>query len=332
MSHHMTSAVFQCFYAGGNTRLIALALADACADESGEGIYLSIDTVAQMAAVGRSTVKRAMAQLLAEGWVLREGGNTGGRGRTNTYNINPDWITAVAVERARARQAGQRAGKVMPPAPRAPADVTGCGTQKPGPVDKSIKGFNLNPFIKPKRGSNSALKGFKNDLKGFTHVNPEQEQNTLTPPLPPEPGGVRDLSEFQALESEYPRQDPADRKPAQRVWLQIAADARRLEAMRTVLRAQRDSPQWQADAGRWVPKLSRWLRGWLVGDGPPLPVVVPPVVVVPLPPPVVLSPEQIEANKARARAAREALGQLLAADRLQGPAKVPAKSRAGACS
>lgn len=145
----MTSAVFQCFYDGGNVRLIALALADACADESGAGIFLAVATVAQMADVNRSTVQRTMARLLADGWLLRDGGNVGGRGRTNTYNINPDWITAVAVERARARQAGQRAGKVMPPAPRAPADGEGDGPQEAAPTDAPVKGGKLPPFIKP---------------------------------------------------------------------------------------------------------------------------------------------------------------------------------------
>jgi hypothetical protein len=307
MSHHMTSAVFQCFYDGGNVRLIALALADACVDETGEGIFLAVDTLAQMADVNRSTVQRTVAKLLADRWLLRPGGNVGGRGRTNTYNINPEWVTAVAVERARARQAGQRAGKVLPPVRPDDAGGQKGDNLSPfsgavhGPVDESVKGGNLPPFSKPERVANSTIKGGKNGLKGGTAMPPEQEQNTLTAPLPPSTGGERD---FEQLESEYPRQDVADRVAAHRVWRKLAPNAQRQGAMLVALRAMKASAQWQADGGRWVPKLSRWLRGWLVGDGPPqLPGPEPVHVATPLPPRVVLTPEQLAANKARAREA-----------------------------
>jgi hypothetical protein len=305
MSHHMTSMVFQCFYAGGNTRLIALALADACADDSGAGIFLAIDTVAQMADVNRSTVQRTMARLLADNWLQREGGNVGGRGRTNTYNINPQWITAVAMERAEARQMGRRAGKVVPVlAELAAVSPEGAG-QTTGPVDNSVKGGNLPPFTKPKRVAFGALKGGKNGLKGGIAVPPEQEQNTLTPPYPPNRGGACDFSEFQNLEAEYPRQDPADRPKAFRIWKKLAPDAQRVEAMRTVLSALKAGEQWRNDAGRYVPRLSRWLAGWLVGDGPPMPVQVAPVVPKPKPPP--LSPEEAARVAQAAKVARAKL-------------------------
>jgi DNA-binding Lrp family transcriptional regulator len=299
MSHHMTSMVFQCFYDGGNTRLIALALADACTDEAGGNIFLSIDTVAQMADVSRPTVQRTMAKLLDDGWLLRRGGNVGGRGRTNTYDINPDWITAVAVERARARVAGDRAAKVFPQ--RVTLDVKDgpAGSGLAGPVDKSVKGIKLRPFANTERVSNQTVKGIKNGLKGITAVIPEQEQNTLTTPLPPESGG---LSDFEKLETEYPRQDVADRDSAYRVWRQLRPSSQKQGIMLAVLRGAKADPRWLSDDGRWVPKLSKWLRGWRVGEGPPVPEPEPPKPKAVRLPRVELTPEQLAANKARARA------------------------------
>ena len=135
---------------------------------------------------------------------------------------------------------------------------------------------------------------------------PEQEQLEQIPPTPPT-GGERVFSEFQNLEAEYPRQDPADRPKAFRVWKKLAPDAVRVGAMLTVLAALKQSDQWRNDGGRYVPRLSRWLAGWLVGDGPPLPQPEPPRAAVPTQPVVVLTPEQVVQQAELAKAARAKL-------------------------
>lgn len=297
MSHHITSAVFQCFYAGGNTRLIALALADACADESGAGIFLAVDTVAQMADVSRATVQRTMSKLLADGWLLRTSDNSGGRGRSNSYNINPDWITAVAVERARARQAGERAAKVFPTRPE---NDFSCAVTNP--VDNPQKGSKLTPFTDRKRVANQNQKGIKNDVKGIKNglkgsiaVLPEQEQeqNTNNTPLPPTGGA----SGFEIFIAAYPRRKGVE--AARRQWGKLNPPPDLQRRMLAAIAAQAKTDDWQREAGRFVPMPSRWLAGHRWQDDTSAATPPPPAPTV-LPPPVQLTPEQRAENKRRA--------------------------------
>jgi len=70
----------------GNERLVLLALADACSRDDGTGCWPSAATIARKANISDRTVRRVIARLEADGYVIVHRG--GGRaGATNSYTV-----------------------------------------------------------------------------------------------------------------------------------------------------------------------------------------------------------------------------------------------------
>lgn len=96
MSIHVTSTVWRHFVGTGGELLLALALAD-YADDAGESIFPSIQTLAAKTRQSESTVKRQLREFRASGWLLSVAGASGGRHNTREHRINPDWLKGVSL-------------------------------------------------------------------------------------------------------------------------------------------------------------------------------------------------------------------------------------------
>jgi hypothetical protein len=97
MSVKLMSMVFERYNAPGNETLLAVAMADH-ANDSGEGIYPSLATLARKSRQSESTTRRQIKSMLEKGWLIRVNAGHGGRAVTNEYRINPQWIKGVNLE------------------------------------------------------------------------------------------------------------------------------------------------------------------------------------------------------------------------------------------
>ncbi|MGP1692274.1 MAG: hypothetical protein ACTS6O_07190 [Giesbergeria sp.] len=280
MSSRCMAAVFERYPAGGGEFALALALADNAHDD-GTHIFPSVST---MAAKSRQSVRAVQVQLVnmrAKGWLWRVRSG-GGRGVVAEYRINPDWLKG--------------------------ADLSPF----PAPVDNSPKGELSAPFGAIK-GADRGMKRVQIDAqKGAvcdtTYITSRTsiEPNT---PLPPATGGAEGFEEFA---SEYPRQVAMSQ--ARKVWDALAPDAALRKRMLMAVRTWTQSPEWQRNAGQFIPKATRWLREERWNDVPGVSIAstptVPQTTLAPVAP---LTPEQLAANGAKARAAaalaRQTLGQ-----------------------
>lgn len=174
MSHHITTPVLACFYAGGHLYALALALADACPDASGRGSRKSVARLAHESRSSERTTQSALRRLQADGWLHKEGAGAGGRGHTTCYRIDAAWLDAARQEIADA-SIEKRSPRLVPP-PNQPAGQ---------------KGAELAPFADPETGGERVqfgpVKGAKKRLKGAAHgLHPNREQKTEhKPPYPP---------------------------------------------------------------------------------------------------------------------------------------------------
>ncbi|MEZ0231885.1 MAG: helix-turn-helix domain-containing protein [Methylophilaceae bacterium] len=91
MSVLVMAQVFKRYPNGGCEMLLALALADH-ADDDGENIYPSIQSLALKTRQSERTVQRAIKTMIKSGWLIPVWLNVGGRGKTSEYKINPDWL------------------------------------------------------------------------------------------------------------------------------------------------------------------------------------------------------------------------------------------------
>lgn len=233
-----------------------------------------------------------LAKMLASGWLIkvRDGG---GRGRTAEYRINPDWLKGADIA-------------PFNPPPVVPSEA----------VDNSVKGANYAPFS-PEKGCNPQhQKGAIHDTKGCNPRHPYITGRTsigITPLPPAAAGGADTVVEisnepeaFEAFFAAYPRK--VGKGQAKREWDELAPDAALCKRIARAVHAWACTPEWQRNGGQFIPKPARWLRESRWEDEPGCALAPPPS-----PPPFMvtaapLTPEQLEANAAKARAVREKLG------------------------
>lgn len=87
----MMTLVFERFPYGGNERVLALALADHAHDD-GSHIYPGNELLAKKCLISERTVMRLINKFMAIGWLIKITQGNIGRGISNEYIINPDWI------------------------------------------------------------------------------------------------------------------------------------------------------------------------------------------------------------------------------------------------
>jgi len=86
MSARITHLVWENFPHGGNTKLVALCLAD-WANDTGEIIGISNQAVAKKTGLGLRTVQRSIHEITQLGWLEGAGTHIGGRGIRATYRM-----------------------------------------------------------------------------------------------------------------------------------------------------------------------------------------------------------------------------------------------------
>lgn len=145
------SMVFDRYPAGGNERLLALALADHARDD-GTRIWPSNAELARKTLQSERSVQRQIAQIVERGWLIPVRKATGRPGGTNEYRINESWIRGESLP--------ERGDKLSPLAP----------------VDNVVH-----------TGDNLGERGDKSDERGDTAMSPESSGTIKNhiPPLPP---------------------------------------------------------------------------------------------------------------------------------------------------
>lgn len=270
MSNRCTGAVFERYPAGGGEFALALALADN-AHQDGTHIFVSVETMAQKSRQSVRAVQNHLRNMLACGWLCVTRGG-GGRGRYAEYHISPAWLNGAEL-----------APFISPP--KVPKE--------------QANGADSAGFDAAERVQNDAL-------KGADSCTPYITERTLLPPTPlaggvpgkkPKPEAGTLAPGFDAIAAEYPRR--AGIEAARRVWNELRPDAQLQAEMARALRAWIPSAEWQREGGRFIPKFGKWLRDqrWL--DAPGMAADQPASSPV-LPRERDLSPEQLQANKARA--------------------------------
>lgn len=170
MSVEVMSMVFKRYPAGGNERLLALAIADH-ARPDGTQVYPSVPLLAQMTCQSERTVQRAIHAMLAAGWLLLVRKSSGRRGDTNEYRISPEWLAGgepvappqIPDRRTVKKSTGDRLTPVEPV------------IHRPAPVDKLST-----------TGDTHGLSGDTQGLSGDIAVSPNPSLPILThTPLPP---------------------------------------------------------------------------------------------------------------------------------------------------
>ena len=231
--------VFDRYPAGGNERLLALALADHARDD-GTRIWPSIDELSRKTLQSRSTVQRQVAKMVAGGWLERVNEGTG-RGNTNEYRISAAWL----------------AGEVLPAAKTAPSENAGAAKEVIHTCDSSCsQGCQSDTLFHGRKGVISDAKGVTTDAKGVTAMTPESSEpsRTVKTPLPPDGGAAG----FDAILDAYPNK--ANRLKAERRWTRLRPDAALQAVMLRSIEAQAKTPKWRKDGGQFVPELATWLR------------------------------------------------------------------------
>lgn len=242
--------VFDRYPAGGNERLLALALADHARDD-GTSIWPSIDELSRKTLQSRSTVQRQIAKMVQKGWLILLSDRTG-RGHTNEYRIDPAWIAGDP-------SAGSKPLALVP-----------------APTRSYPQGCQSDTLSKRRKGVIQDVKGVTTDVKRVIAVTPESsEPSEPNTPLPPGGGAAG----FERVFDTFP--NPANRAKAHRRWLRIAPDAGLQAVMLRAIAAQRTTAKWRKEGGRFIPEFATWLRNrcwldrvggvmaewWLDGDG-----------------------------------------------------------------
>ena len=218
---------------GGAKKIILIGIASH-ADRHGRNAWPSIETLATYAHVDPRSVRRALAELEADGYLSRVVGGGGTRAtvdhkRPNLYHVNMQ------------REAGT-------PADEAPAESLSTGRTPASPPDARVLP-TPDADVPPTP-----------DASVRYPLTPTSSEPSIEPPLrnTPQPptGGADGFAKFFEA---YPRQMARDR--AQREWDRLAPDAALQRVILASVAAQRKSPDWLRDGGRYVPLPSKWLKG-----------------------------------------------------------------------
>lgn len=280
MSSRCMAAVFERYPGAAGEFALALALADNAHDD-GSHIFPRVDVMAHKSRQSVRAVQLHLSRMQATGWLIKVRGG-GGRGRSTEYRINPDWLK----------------GADIAPFVR--------------PVDNSVNGADIAPFSAEKGCNPAHEKGAIHDTKGCNPRHPYITGRTsigITPLPPAEAGGAQSGVEnlnssdgFEAFFAAYPRK--VGKMQARREWGKLEPDDSLRKRIGSSLRAWARSPEWSRNEGQFIPKPARWLREARWDDEPgmtlaPSVAAQPPRMVETAP----LTPEQLQANAERARAA-----------------------------
>lgn len=213
-------------------RLLAVVIAS-FAGPDGASIYPSIDTLAKMTGLSRSTVRRLIAEMVRSGWLVLVRKGTG-RSQTNEYRIDPTWIAAGQAKAVR-------------------VNVSTSNSSYP-------QAGRRDPFCRSEKGVIRDTKGVNPDIKGVIAVTPDLKEplRTITP-LPPGGGS----GGFEHVFAVFPNKTNGSK--ARFRWNRLAPDAELQQAMLKAIAAQSRTKKWSKDEGRFVPEFANWLRhrGWL---------------------------------------------------------------------
>jgi len=98
MSVKVMSVVFERYPFGGGEMVLALAIADFSHDD-GTKIFPSVKTLAVKTRQSERTVQMQMRKMETDGWLILVKNETGGRGITKEYKINPVWIAGGDIKK-----------------------------------------------------------------------------------------------------------------------------------------------------------------------------------------------------------------------------------------
>ena len=338
MSIEVMSAVWNRYPVGGGQLLVALALADE-ANVHGCNVFPSVARIASRAKLQTRSVQRIMGQMVASGWLQVVHVSSGRRGDTNRYRISPEWLAggdclppAAEVVRAtlpktpKSPKGPPKGAKAAPFADGIDAQhgpATGDILSPVPPVDNPAQNQPTGDILSPVRVTSRCLTG---DL-GVTQPGITQIPNTNTP-LPPNGGQTLKNSAPQMPGSTHPGFDafkaafPRWRAEAlaRRVWNAKQPSPEMQRQILAALAVQAQCDEWQREDGRYIPKPSVWLSRECWADQLQSTGITPHQSATPLPERVVLSPEQMAANRRRAGELLAKTRAALAARELQGVA------------
>ena len=319
--------------AGGGELLLAVKLGDNAHDD-GTRIFPAVSTLATQTRQSERTVQYQLKRMVLLGWLELVRYANGGRGKAREYRIARTWI---ASHDSRIPEADRPTW--TPRDPDAPPPAV------PGKL--CTKGANSAPFTAVDNCVANPLKGATAIAqKGATAIAPQPSLtviNTNTP-LPPKggqtesnfpnrhtgttppqyPAAIASAKApcthpgFESFKAAYPRwrseglarREWNSRKPSPEMQGQILA----------ALAVQSQCDEWQREDGRYIPKPSVWLSRECWADQLQSTAITPHQSATPLPERVVLSPEQMAANRKRAGELLAQTRAALAARELQGVA------------
>lgn len=150
MSIKLMNMVFDRYPVGGGEMLVALKLAD-YADDSGEHIFPSVQTIAEKTRQSARAVQYQIRRMQKSGWLSLVANAGGGRGRAREYRISPDWINGAFI-----------------------APIQEC--EKDADIAPIEKGANEDT-----KGATDDRKGANGDAKGCKAFAPDSPGTTIEP-------------------------------------------------------------------------------------------------------------------------------------------------------
>lgn len=103
MSIRVMSVVWDRYPAGGSKLLTMLALAD-WADDEGERIYPSMETLAAKCRMSERQIRRIVGELVNEDYLILQQKSVGGTGKTNRYKVNLQTLSKCPSLRNKVRE------------------------------------------------------------------------------------------------------------------------------------------------------------------------------------------------------------------------------------
>ena len=197
--------------------------------DAGGRCWPSVAAIADMTALDRRDVQRALRRLEAADWLwVRPGA---GRGRASSYQLPP--------------AAGERAGE---PTADSEPEKAGRSAQKRR-VDSREKAGGFTP------------KGrVASPARNRPGTNQEQTKEPTTARGRKVPGILTSdqQTRFDRFWAEYPRR--VAKREAQKAWRQLAPDDALTDRICEAVRHARECDQWRRDGGRYIPHPATWLR------------------------------------------------------------------------
>lgn len=228
MSSKILGHVWDACAASGikGTKLMIMArLADYSNDDGLS--YPGMKTIAHQLGAGESTVRTAVSELEADGWLRRENRRNGNRNTSNLYYLNADRLEEIAIaERSKAREARAKAKTAVY---SHPSDSDPSNPDRSTCFDPSDSG--KKPAFDPSESG-----GHDPSVKTDPSVNSKHEPQDIGAQAgasAPTRSAKQDYSpEFEAAWQAYPKRAGGNPKPsAYKAWNARLKDGATSEAM-----------------------------------------------------------------------------------------------------